>query len=73
MIKIKRAAIVALALGQAIWICGSGLAIGGASFNPGTCRAPYYTWAATWPIFYVAPDAMRAWMVDQSFKLCGDL
>jgi hypothetical protein len=76
-ITTKRIVLSLLSLGALVWIGGTVYIEWAVEYhsdgfsNPATCRAPFRTYAATWPLWGRMPDAMGAWIVNQSFKLCG--
>lgn len=56
------------------WVSMSALAIYGTSSaaNDAEGQCMWRYWAATWPVWKVAPDAVAQGFVDWTFKRCAD-
>lgn len=66
----RRVAISAAVLVASIWLGGTVTALSAVSFGPNACRAPFVTWALTWPVWRVAPTSALVWLEERAFDYC---
>ncbi|RVT96207.1 hypothetical protein EOD42_13910 [Rhodovarius crocodyli] len=68
MSKLRISALVLLAIAGAVWLAGTALAL--SVVAPRFCPQAYYAWAATWPVWLVAPTSWREAFFAWTFGWC---